>query len=77
MLNPVTDSSKKKGVCQAMKSEVLVKATAELAQEVIDKDLTAKQKNMEEILNEAAGNNDRGRIHGGVSKGSGTDKKKI
>ena len=60
-----------------IKSEVLVKATAELTQEVTDKDLTAKQKNMKDILNEVTSNNDRRAVHGSVYAGSGQNKEEV
>jgi hypothetical protein len=60
-----------------MKSEILVRATAELAQQVANEDLTAKNLDMEKIINETATNSNRGTVHGSVPAGSGEAKKEV
>jgi hypothetical protein len=59
------------------KSQVFVKATAELSQEVAEKDLKAENKNMGEIINEFAGTHQCGRIRESDRKDNGDDKAKV
>ena len=72
-----THFNTQKSWSQALKTELLVKATAELAQEVLDKDLTATEKNLGEIVSEITNDSNRRTIHGSVPKSGGKNKKKV
>jgi hypothetical protein len=73
----VTPILTEKREMSSVKSQVFVKATAELAQEVLEKDLTAKAKNMGEILNEVTRDSNRRTVHGSVPKSDGTNKEEV
>jgi len=61
-----------------MKSQILAKATAELTQDVTDKDLKTSDKNMEEILNgQYADKRGRDGVYGSSSKDNGKNKKEV
>jgi hypothetical protein len=60
-----------------MKSEVLVKATAELAQEVLEKDLRAPEKNLGDLINATAIDNNRRTVHRSVPESGGENQAKV
>jgi hypothetical protein len=61
-----------------MKSQILAKATAELTQDVMDKDLKTSDKNIGEILDGQYANKcGRDGVYGSSSKDNGKNKKEV